>query len=239
MTKRDSKTLPEWLYLETEDLPEPSALPKPLWLENTKIEQAMDSLNTHPEISAVLKRLWQKDPYNYNHCHRVADLAQWIGQFLSLSNQERVEIYLVGLMHDVGKIFTPDNVLKKPGPLTREEFEIMKKHPEDSANIISNFKDLGYLEPAIRAHHERFDGKGYPDGLLRDKIHIFSRVIFVADTFDAMTTSRVYRKKLDLEVTYQELTDCSGSQFDPEVSKAFVTAHQKLREWIHNKKKAA
>lgn len=239
MPKRDRKTLPEWLYLETEDLPAPSDLPKPLWLENARIEEAMASIETHPEISSVLRRLWQKDPYTYKHCHRVADLAQWIGQFISLSNQERVEVYLTGLMHDVGKIFTPDEVLKKPGPLTREEFEVMKKHPVDSASIISNIKDLGYLEPAIRSHHERFDGKGYPDGVFGEKIHIFSRIIFVADTFDAMTTSRVYRKKLNLDITYQELLDCSGSQFDPEVASAFVASHQKLREWIHNKKKAA
>jgi len=239
MARMRRKSIPEWLHTDTTDLPLPEDLPKPLWLENERISEAMDGIKSHPEISLLLKRLWQKDAYTYDHCHRVADLSQWLGQYAGLSNQERVEIYLVGLLHDIGKLMTPDDVLKKPGPLTHQEYDVMKLHPEHSESIISSMNDISYLSEPIRAHHERFDGRGYPDQKAGDKIHIFSRIIFVADTFDAMTTSRVYRRKLNIDMTYQELLDCSGTQFDPEVAKAFVSSHKKLREWLQSYKKAA
>jgi putative nucleotidyltransferase with HDIG domain len=215
------------------------SLPQPELLESKRAEEAMESLYNHPHIQVLLRQMWLKDPYTYTHSHRVADFAQWIGKDLGLSHQERVELYLTGLLHDIGKLFTPDEVLKKPQRLSQNEFLVMKKHPEDSAKILHQIRDLRHLEAGVLSHHERFDGTGYPNNLKGEAIPLFARIIFVADTFDAMTTSRVYREKLDLEKTYQELIDCSGTQFDPSVAKAFVTAHKRLMDLVSSRKKAA
>lgn len=213
--------------------------PSPTFLESQRIADAMESLKTHPQVDRVLEALWRKDPYSYGHSHRVADYAQWIGRELALSPQERVELYICGLLHDVGKIMSPDAVLKKPGPLTSEEFAIMRLHPVDSGKMVATFSDLAYLVEPIRGHHERIDGRGYPDQLEGDKIHIFSRVILVADTFDAMTSTRVYRKGLDIGRTYDELLRCSGTQFDPDAVKAFIAVHQKVIAELGTQKLAA
>ena len=206
----------------------PDAPPRPEHVEDDGMKAVIESLYSHPDISRILNQLWRKDPYTYYHCHRVADMSQWLGHELGLSKQERAEIYLCGLLHDVGKIMTPDHILKKPGPLTLEEFRVMRLHPEDSANIVANIPDLNYLVEAIRGHHERIDGKGYPDQRVGDHIHIFSRVILVADTYDAMSTTRVYRRQLSLERIYDELNRCKGTQFDPAVADAFIAMHQRL-----------
>ena len=202
--------------------------PEPLFVENHIIRSSMDSLNSHSEINRLLNQIWQKDADTYRHCHRVADLAQAIGREMGLSAQERVEIYLCGLLHDIGKLLTPDSVLKKPGPLTPEEFAIMRLHPEDSGKIVATIGDIGYLAEPIRAHHERIDGKGYPDQKVGDKIPVYSRIVLVADTFDAMTNNRVYRKQLDLARTYDELIRCSGTQFDRSAANAFIALHQRF-----------
>jgi putative nucleotidyltransferase with HDIG domain len=211
----------------------PDNRPRPELIENERIKSQMDSLYNHPQIDRIFRLLWEKDPDTYRHCHRVADMSQAIGLSLGLSYTERSEIYLCGLLHDIGKLFTPDSVLKKPGPLNAEEFQIMKQHPVDSGKLVSTFKDIGYLAEAIRSHHERIDGKGYPDNLQSSSIPLFSRIVLVADTFDAMTNNRVYRKQLDLAKTYDELLRCSGTQFDPEVAKKFINLHQKLVEGEH------
>jgi HD-GYP domain-containing protein (c-di-GMP phosphodiesterase class II) len=201
--------------------------PQPDVGSDIRARAAMDGLRNHHDVNRILEVLWRKDPYTYEHCHRVAELSQWIGHELGVSAQERVEIYICGLLHDVGKILTPDSVLKKPGPLTPEEFGIIRLHPADSGTMISKIPDLGYLTSSVRGHHERIDGRGYPDEKRGDKIPFYSRVILVADTFDAMTTNRVYRKQLDLGRTYDELHRCSGTQFDPEAVKGFIAMHQK------------
>lgn len=204
--------------------------PQPKFVHDSKMQKAMESLHSHPHISGILNQLWEKDPDTYGHCHRVADLAQAIGAEMGLSYQERVEVYLVGLLHDVGKLFTPDAVLKKPGPLNNDEFGIMKNHPQDSANLVARIPDIDYLVAPIRAHHERIDGRGYPDGLQGDRIPIYSRVVLVADTFDAMTNNRVYRKQIDLGRTYEELDTCSDTQFDRAAAQAFVKMHQRSQQ---------
>jgi HD-GYP domain-containing protein (c-di-GMP phosphodiesterase class II) len=204
--------------------------PEPTFIESEQARAGMSSLKTHPQVDRVLEALWRKDPYSYEHSHRVADFSQWIGREMGLSIPQRVELYISGLLHDVGKIVSPDSVLKKPGPLTSDEFAIMRLHPVDSGKIVSTIPDLAYLVEPIRGHHERVDGRGYPDQKSGDKIHIYSRVILVADTFDAMTTTRVYRKGLDLTRTYDELVRCSGTQFDPACVQAFLAVHQKVLE---------
>lgn len=202
--------------------------PVPQFVENQKIRTSMDSLNSHIEVSRLLNQMWRKDPDTYSHCHRVADLAQAIGREMGLSAQERVEIYLCGLLHDIGKLMTPEHILKKPGALTPEEFAIIRLHPEDSGKIVRSISDIGYLSDPIRAHHERMDGKGYPDQRAGDKVPLYSRIVLVADTFDAMTNNRVYRKQIDLARTYEELTRCSGTQFDRAAAMAFIALHQRF-----------
>lgn len=206
---------------------------------DTRARAAMDMLRNHPDVNRILEVLWRKDPYTYEHCHRVAEFAQWIGAELGVSPQERVEIYISGLLHDVGKILTPDSVLKKPGPLTPDEFAIIRLHPGDSGTMVSKIPDLGYLAAGVRGHHERIDGRGYPDEKKSDAIPLYSRIILVADTFDAMTTNRVYRKQLDLGRTYDELYRCSGTQFDPEAVKGFIAMHQKRHPRADRSKIAA
>jgi len=213
--------------------------PDPIFIEDMRLQSVMDSLKSHPAVNKLLNLLWTKDPYTYNHSHRVADFSQWIGKALGLSAQERVELYLCGLLHDMGKIQTPDDVLKKPGPLTPDEFSVIRKHPEDSGLLVSKISDIAYLEVPIRGHHERVDGKGYPDQKSGDEIHIYSKIILVADTFDAMTSNRVYRKKIDLARTYDELMRCSGTQFEPAATKAFIAAHQDFELTNSQKKQAA
>jgi HD-GYP domain-containing protein (c-di-GMP phosphodiesterase class II) len=211
-----------------EALPSHVERPVPTLVEDPRIKAAMESIKSHPEINRLLSLLWYKDPDTYNHCHRVADWAQWAGSHLGLSIQERVELYISGLLHDVGKLMTPNEILKKPGPLSNTEFAVMKLHSTDSGNVIRRVGDLGYLEPAIRGHHERVDGRGYPDGIRGDKIHVFSKVILVADTFDAMTSDRVYRKGLDPAQAYDELVRFSGTQFDPDAARSFIKGHETL-----------
>lgn len=209
--------------------------PSPQHVENLRIKTSMDSLNSHPEVSRLLNLLWEKDEDTYLHSHRVADVAQAIGREMGLSAQERVEIYLAALLHDIGKLFTPNHILKKPGALTPEEFSIIRIHPEDSGKIVRTISDIGYLADPIRAHHERIDGKGYPDQRAGDKVPLISRIVLVADTFDAMTNNRVYRKQLDLSRTYDELTRCSGTQFDRAAATAFIAMHQRFIEELKKK----
>ena len=231
-------TLGESLTQNPSDKPK-LARPEPLFVNDPRVRAAMNTLHTHPEVNRLLNQLWEKDPSTYDHCHRVADASQAIGGELGLSAQERVEIYLTGLLHDIGKILTPDFVLKKPGPLTQDEFAIMRLHPEDSGKIVRTISDIGYLAEAIRAHHERIDGKGYPDQKAGDQIPLYSRIVLVADTFDAMTNNRVYRKQLDLKKTYDELTRCSGTQFDREAANAFIAMHHRYIQTLEKSKLAA
>ena len=141
-----------------------------------------------------------------------------------MPQKEVDSIYLAGLIHDIGKIATPDHILQKEGRLTAEEFDTMKKHAEDGYQIIKGmkrFEELG-ISSIVRHHHERMDGKGYPQGLKGVEIPLGARILGVADAFDAMTTNRSYRQKLAVETATDELQRYSGSQFDPAATKAFL-----------------
>lgn len=217
----------------------PTQRPSPELIESPRIREAMSQLHSHPGIDRLLSLMWRKDPDTYQHCHRVADWSQWSGGLLGISAQERVELYVCALLHDIGKLMTPIEILRKPGALSNSEFATMKLHSEDSGKMIRRINDLSYLEAPIRGHHERIDARGYPDGLKGDQIHIYSRIILVSDTFDAMTSERVYRKGLSFEQAYEELLRFSGTQFDPEVARAFIRAHENLGTTKAHLKKAA
>ncbi|CAK4863906.1 unnamed protein product [Aphanomyces euteiches] len=143
---------------------------------------------------------------------------------MGLPQREVDSIYLAGLIHDIGKVGTPDHILQKVSRLTEDEYETMKKHSEDGYQIIKDikkFEELGITD-MVRHHHERFDGKGYPQGLKSTEIPLGARILGVADAFDAMTTNRSYRQKLAVETASDELQRHSGTQFDPIAAKAFL-----------------
>ena len=150
-----------------------------------------------------------------------------LGKELGLNDQEMYDLQLSALFHDIGKIGTPDAVLNKPTRLSDEEFKIMKKHPTESYEILKGFSVFEKVARFAKHHHERYDGRGYPDGLKGEQIPLYSRIILIADTFDAMTSTRVYRKGLPYQTAYDELNEFSGSQFDPELVVKFIRGMKK------------
>src|SRR5437764_1691964 len=164
-----------------------------------------------------------KDTYTCGHSERVALLSRTLAQIAGLSETEVERIYMAGLLHDVGKIGVPEAVLQKTGRLTPEEFEQIKKHPEIGARILRDVKQLEDILPGVLHHHERYDGRGYPSGLAGENIPRMGRIICLADCFDAMTSSRTYRKALPLEVALTEIRRCAGTQFDPTLTDAFLS----------------
>ncbi|HEX3355744.1 MAG TPA: HD domain-containing phosphohydrolase [Tepidisphaeraceae bacterium] len=176
-----------------------------------------------------------KDTYTCGHSERVALLSRSLALEAGLTEQQVERIYMAGLLHDVGKIGVPEAVLQKTGKLTPEEFEQIKKHPEIGARILKDIKQVEDIIPGVMHHHERYDGKGYPAGLSGENIPLMGRIICLADCFDAMTSSRTYRKALPLEVALTEIRRCSGTQFDPVLSDAFLRLSiDQLRELIRD-----
>ncbi len=156
-----------------------------------------------------------KDEYTCGHSQRVALISRRLAEMCGF-NRERVEnIYLAGLLHDIGKIGVPEAVLCKPGRLSSEEFDTMKRHPVIGANILSNIRQIKTVMPGVLYHHERVDGRGYPEGRSGEMLPIEGRIVGIADSFDAMTSSRTYRQAMPLEFVVAEIMRCSGTQFDP------------------------
>lgn len=182
---------------------------------------------TRMTIELVADLLDRRDPYTAEHSKRVADYAAMIINDLStLSFEEREMIMAAAPVHDLGKIGTNDVVLRKPGKLTPEEREIIKQHAPEGAVILGHLSMYADVALVVRHHHERWDGTGYPDGLAGEEIPIGSRIIAVADTYDAMTSDRVYRKALSHKVAMAEIRRGSGTQFDPEIAEAFQRCMQ-------------
>jgi len=173
-------------------------------------------------IVSLEKALEERDYETSEHIKRMKNFSLKIGKFLNLSENELNELSLVATLHDIGKIAIPDNILKKPDKLSSEEWEIIKKHPEIGYRIASSSVELKAIAEAILAHHERWDGKGYPRGLKGDQIPLVSRIIAIIDSFDAMISDRPYRKAMSINEAKSELIKCSGSQFDPEIIKKFI-----------------
>ncbi len=168
----------------------------------------------------------EKDPYTRGHSDRVAKYSLIIGRELNLTDEELDRLRISALLHDVGKIGVDDRVLKKPGALTDEEFDLMKQHPAKGANIMRPVPQLAEMLPGIELHHEHVDGRGYPYGLRGDQIPMMARIIAVADTLDAMTTNRPYQTAMDLEFALSRIRTLSGTKFDPVITDALETAVQ-------------
>ncbi|MCP4912479.1 MAG: HD-GYP domain-containing protein [Oligoflexia bacterium] len=175
-------------------------------------------------VRSILHALDCKDHYTYGHSMRVTYYSLVLGKEIGLDDEELYDLEMASLFHDIGKIGVPDEVLCKPARLTEEEFIVMKSHPEKSAEILEGFKPFEKAGKYARHHHERYDGRGYPDGMKGEEIPLFSRIILIADTFDAMTSTRPYRKGLPYEVAFEELHEFSGSQFDPYLVEKFCEA---------------
>lgn len=173
-------------------------------------------------VEALSYMLEYHDPYTKGHSKNVAKLSKLIAKKLKLSNYEIDLIYLSGLLHDIGKTFVDIDLLNKSDKLTKREFEKIKEHPVSGADVIKNIEGLSKIENTVRHHHERIDGLGYPDGLIDDEIPLHSKIIAVADAYDAMATDRPYRGKLTQEESINELKENSGSQFSDEIVKAFL-----------------
>jgi putative nucleotidyltransferase with HDIG domain len=166
----------------------------------------------------------EKDPYTRGHSGRVAKYSMLIGQELALSSEELDKLRIAALLHDVGKIGVEDRVLKKPGSLTPEEFELMKQHTIKGANIMRPVSQLKEMLPGIELHHEHIDGRGYPYGLQGPQIPLMARIIGVADTLDAMTTNRPYQSAMDLDYALGKIKALAGTKFDTVVVNALDAA---------------
>ena len=173
-------------------------------------------------VFALAAAVDARDRYTAQHSQRLAEYSQLIAKELGFSRSELESLRIAALLHDVGKIGIRDAVLLKPGRLTDDEFAEMKQHPEIGHRILQGAVDSQILA-IVRHHHERFDGTGYPDGLKGDEIPIGARCLLVADAFDAMTSHRIYRKALPMERVIDELRRHSGTQFDPEIVKVFLS----------------
>lgn len=172
------------------------------------------------KLTEIVNQIETKDVYTHNHGKRVRDYSLMIGRELSLSSEAMENLGFSSMFHDIGKSIVPDEILNKPDRLTEEEFECIKRHPTDGSKIVSG-TFLRHLAEIIIQHHERLDGSGYPNGLKENEICIEAKIIGVADTFDAMTTDRPYRKGLSFETAISELVKYSGIQYDSEVVLTF------------------
>lgn len=174
-------------------------------------------------MKSFVRTIEEKDPYTHGHSERVNQNAMEIGKALGLSDRELTSLNSVSLLHDIGKIGVPEHILNKPGLLTPDEYETIKQHPFKGYKILEPIKQLRDYLPAVLYHHERIDGKGYPEGRSGEEIPLLARIIAVADTFDAMTSDRAYRKAKSLEAVIKELIDVSGTQLDARITRIFIT----------------
>ncbi|MCU9615130.1 HD-GYP domain-containing protein [Caldibacillus lycopersici] len=172
----------------------------------------------------------EKDGYTFGHCNRIMNISMMLGEKLNLSSQELYQLNIGAFLHDVGKIKIPDSILLKPGKLTDEEWEQIKMHPIYGHNFLveSGYPFLINAAKIVEQHHERYDGSGYPYGLKGDEILIGSAIVAVVDSYDAMTSDRIYRKALSKEQAITELRNGSGSLYHPDVVQAFISIKDKI-----------
>jgi putative nucleotidyltransferase with HDIG domain len=178
-------------------------------------------------IRALAAAIDAKDPYTRGHSERVARYASQVAREMGLTPEDVRRVRLSALLHDVGKIGIDDRILRKPTALTEEEFEVMKSHPTKGAAIMETIPQLRDVIPGMKHHHERWEGGGYPDGLSGEDIPLQARIVSVADTFDAMTTTRPYQRAMDIRFVFQRLRDLAGNRFDPAIVEALINSYEK------------
>ena len=174
-------------------------------------------------IQAFVSAVEAKDKYTTGHALRVADYSMEISKRLGMSKEEQQRLYAAGLLHDIGKIGVPDDILNKTSKLTDAEYEIIKTHTVIGADILETISELPDLSVGARFHHEKYDGTGYPNRLKGEEIPKLAQIIAVADAYDAMTSSRSYRKPLEQRVVRQELVNGLGTQFAPKIADILIS----------------
>jgi HD-GYP domain-containing protein (c-di-GMP phosphodiesterase class II) len=180
-------------------------------------------------LQALLAAIEARDSYTGDHSRSVVDLSVRVARELGLASRDLEQVEQVALLHDVGKVAVPDQVLRKAGPLNEQEVELVRRHPVVGARIVGSVSELAHLAPAIRSGHERWDGRGYPDGLQGDEIPVVSRITFVCDAYDAMVSDRPYRRALPPPAAADEVREHAGSQFCPHAADALLGVLQRGR----------
>jgi len=196
-----------------------------------ELESALDALQESylSTVRTLAFIVEAKDSSTREHLERTHDYASALARVVMPGVEVGPDLTYGFLLHDVGKVGIPESILCKPGPLTDEEYEVMKTHPLIGVQIVAPIKFLGNAVEVIRCHHERWDGRGYPDGLAGENIPVGARIFSVCDTFDAMTSDRPYRRALPFDDAVTEIERCGGTQFDPEVVDSFVRMCAQLR----------
>ncbi|MDI3279940.1 MAG: HD domain-containing protein, partial [Bacillota bacterium] len=172
-------------------------------------------------VDALVKSIEAKNPYTKGHSEGVSHYVELLGQALKMSQDRLARLRRAALLHDLGKLAIPSSLLSKPGPLTEQEREEIRSHPQVGAEIVARAPQLADILPAVRWHHERVDGSGYPDGLVGNQIPLEARIVAIADAFDAMTSDRPYRPRMTKEEALAELEKNAGTQFDARLVKIF------------------
>ena len=203
----------------------------PIMVSKYSLDKYVELRSAYNEMATALSNaIDARDAYTRGHSERVAEYAAMLAKQLRLPDDRVDIIRYVGLLHDVGKVGIRDEIMKKPGRYTLEEYEEMKAHAKIGADMLAGLKFLGKGQDWVRYHHERWDGKGFPEGLSGEQIPLEARILACADSFDAMTTDRPYKAKMDFEAARQELIRCSGTQFDPKVVEAMLKVIDKLEQ---------
>lgn len=187
-----------------------------------QVQKQHDDLFIMQSINTFVNFIDAKDPYTKGHSTRVAVYSRELAKRMNLSAEEQKNIYFVAMMHDVGKISIPDSILQKPGRLDPAERKVIESHTTIGGTMLSDFNALPGIISGALYHHERYDGKGYPQGLSGTDIPLFARIICVADSYDAMSSRRCYRAKLGIDEIVKELKENSGKQFDPVIAKHMI-----------------
>lgn len=182
-------------------------------IEQKKHDQKM----VRQTMQLIINMIENKDTSTKGHSIRVAEYSKLMAEQMGMSEDECMDIYYIGLMHDCGKVNIPDSILKNPGKLSNDEYQIMKKHTVYGGDILKDFSSIQDIDIGAKYHHERYDGMGYPVGLQGEEIPMIARIIGVADSFDAMNSERCYRDRLPESVILKELTENKSKQFDPTV----------------------
>ncbi|NUN53123.1 MAG: response regulator, partial [Planctomycetaceae bacterium] len=189
--------------------------------ERLRGERSASERNAIEAVMALVQAVYSKDSYTRGHMERVGLYADVIAATMGLEAKRRKIIERAGILHDIGKIGTPDVILNKTGKLTQEEFLVIQLHPNVGAQIVRPISVLGEVAPLVRQHHEKWNGTGYPDRLAGEKITVEARILAIADVFDALHSDRAYRPGLPIEKTIQIIKEGRGSHFDPEVVDCF------------------
>jgi HD-GYP domain-containing protein (c-di-GMP phosphodiesterase class II) len=192
-------------------------------LDNARLLAEIEEL-FFQTASSLADAIEKRDPYTGGHTKRVTDYCLAIAEELDLDPNETRWLKLAAVLHDIGKIGVEDKILRKPDRLEKEEYDQMKQHTLMGAEIIGHIKQLHGIIPGLKYHHEKVDGRGYPEGLMNDSIPLIARIVAVADTFDAMTSDRPYREPLSKGDAFDELRRCCGVQFDKVLVDAFIKA---------------